>query len=241
MFIQNKKGVIAFALSLSVLSLLTGCGSASSATTASQAIGSGAATGTSGTIAGGTIVTPTPTPSPTATTTSLPAVTDNFSMVAYAGTHISAPLMTDNLFQVQVTAGAAGPIAAGGTYSNFVANYNCISFRLTLQFQNASGTWVNGQSVTTSPLSVNGASDPYACPNAVATQTIDFSSQLTAGHGQVRVVVDHASNDWYCVLMAEGYISSAYYNTYCSTSLYPVYQTHTVTGTLGLQVDGTSL
>jgi len=164
-----------------------------------------------------------------------PTYTSSFVMSGTGGTLPGAAItdiFTDTIFKVRVTAGSASnlalPAGTNGGYSNFSASYSCVSYTIEAL----------GQTRTTVPLSVSGSSTMNLCKNSPSEQVFDFSSRLTPGHGPVSVTIKSAKYDYYCQLLLMGYIYNGYYNTYCSASLYPVYKTHTVTGNLDIQVNG---
>ncbi len=161
-----------------------------------------------------------------------PAYTYDFAVTGSGGTTPSwqSPLVeTDNLLKVRVSAGNASRISLPSGYSNFTATYGCVQYTIRAL----------GQTVTTGLLSTGSASSSVYCPNAPTSQVIDFSSRLGSGHNSVNIEVTEVRYDFYCQMLMQGLISSMYYNTYCPS--YPVYRTHTVTGQLDIQVNGTSL
>lgn len=136
---------------------------------------------------------------------------------------------TDALLRIKVIPGPAGQISIpGGTYSNFNAPYSCVSYTIT----------VNGESMVTQPLSQEGPN--FFCPNARPYQVLDFSSRLTRGHGPLKIKVSNARYDYYCRLWYAGYMPWTPSTLYCN-DLYTVYKTHTVTGKLEVQINGTYL
>jgi len=139
-------------------------------------------------------------------------------------------ISTDSILKIRVTAGAAGnnvvpatnPYYHAGT--NFTATYGCISYVVT----------VGGQQVRSQTLAVPGAYN-YNCPNAPQSQVIDFSSQLTRGHGPMFVTVSSVLDDYYCQQLG-----NSYNNLFCP--LHPVYDSnygkHSISGTIEVETNG---
>ena len=162
-----------------------------------------------------------------------PVYTYSFSLTGSGGTaptYTSTSISTDNTLRVRVIPGQAGSLSTSeGTDSNFSATYYCASYTVT----------VLGHSLTTQPLKINGGG--AICANAAESEILDFSDRMTSGHGDVTVGISAPRYDYYCQLLYNGYINWGYYSTYCSQSLYPVYKNHTVTGSIEVEVNGTSL
>lgn len=175
---------------------------------------------------------PTPSPSPSPAPAFMPAYTFSFSMTGSNGaapTYTASGINTDNVLKIRVNSGPASNLTVPNLYSNFTANYSCISYTIS----------VLGRTVVTQTLSVpNG--DPHfsQCPGAPQNQVIDFSDRLSPGHGPVSVQVTAARYDFYCQLWFRGWVPGDYY-MYCP--MRTVYQNHTVTGSLDIQVNGTTL
>ena len=220
-------------MSIAAMSLpLAGCG------------GSAADNGTAGT---GTTASDIPTPTPSASPSSTPfdpAETFPFSITGPGGTTPSAnvgPVNTDNMLQVQVTPGSAGPLSLPGQYSGFSANYNCVQFNVT----------VLGQTLSTGLISLNGqclnAQGQYV--TAPTSVVLDFSARVSGPHGPVTVTINNAQYDFYCTLFWEYYQYYGYTpqnpfygstpSLYCPTKT--AYSNHTLTGNIAVQVNGTSL
>lgn len=109
----------------------------------------------------------------------------------------------------------------------FSANYGCVNFKIT----------VEGQTVVTNTLSTGLGSDSD-CSGAATSQTIDFSSRMTTGHGPVTVTVTSNDYDFDCMsCRTYPWLYGYYCNNYCPMDL--VYKNHTVNGTLSIQVNGT--
>lgn len=176
------------------------------------------------------VVTPTPTPSPTSTSAPFDSAYAFSFQVTGQGAYTTGAINTDNLLVIKVNAGPAGQISVPGLYSNFTANYNCVSYNIT----------VGGRTVTTQTLKVPNATQSWytvdQCPNAPSSQIINFSDRASPGHGDMFVTVSNARYDFYCELFYQGLISGTA-NMYCP--LRTAYQTHTLTGTIDVQVNGT--
>jgi|GEM_PF-1712989 len=250
MFLKPGLMTLSLSIAVSTMSLLTltGCGktSTSTQTTTPQTSTTGTGTTTtdgSTTDSGSTTDTTTDgsgtTGSSTTSESVLPAITESFTVSGSSGTSPSytTTVNTDNLLKIKVTAGGAGQITDPNY--GFSGTYGCVSYKVT----------VLGSTQTTKLLAVGSQSDMLSainCPGASTSQVLDFSGRLTSGHGSITVKVEAAAYDFYC-RGCETYpwLYNAYpYGAY-SCSLYcpsrPVYQTHTVTGNLDIQVNGTSL
>ncbi|MFL5812324.1 MAG: hypothetical protein ACJ763_02005 [Bdellovibrionia bacterium] len=211
--------------------LLTSCGASTyketaSGTTQAQSTYTGGTPPTGGTTA--------PTGSTGGGDTSTyPAITTSFTLTGSSGStpSYSYTVTTDNLLKVRVNAGAATNVIPG---SNFSATYECVSYNVTAL----------GQTLSTGTLSVSGGNS--ICPGAPTSKTLDFSSRLTAGHQSVTVKVVATGYDFYCQsCLTYPWMFNAYPYGYYSCSMYcplkTVYQNHGVTGTMDIQVNGTSL
>lgn len=157
-------------------------------------------------------------------------------------------LTTDTKFVARLTANPAGKINADST---FIANYNCVQFKVSAQTL-INGNWTVLHEDYTSFLTVPGGA---GCTGGVANQTIDYSPYLTPGHGDVRVVVTAYQYDYYCS-MYNRCLSSAqlFWSPSCSfahdaygtpnNSAYycpghAVQANHNIAGTLDVQINGT--
>jgi len=221
-------------LSLS-LGLLVGCGGESKREYVNASnIGGGSVGGTGGTgTCTGPYCSPSTYPTPTPTTTStggLPPLTYTFSLTGPGGsqdTYTTPSITTDSILKVRVTAGPAGQLSAAGVaYSNFSSTYNCISYTVG----------AIGQTADTGALNV-GYQYSALCPNAQSSAVLDFSGRLTPGHGAVKVQVSSARYDFYCNLLMQGWVYGTY-QMFCP--LHTVYKNHTITGSLSIQVNGTT-
>lgn len=199
--------------------------------------GGGSGNNGSGTSGSGT--NPNPTPSSTPGTT--PAYTTDFSLLGKGGVasgtnttvapyvFTSQPVDTDNLLKVKVTAKAGAPVSMGEGNSNFTANYACVEYKVT----------VLGVTRTTGMLRVPGSMLNTPCAASPESAVLDFSDRLGAGHNTVNVKVTEVRYDFYCMLAYSGHYPQMNPANYCPT--YSVYHTHTVNGSLAIQVNGTSL
>jgi len=190
-----------------------------------------------------TFATPTPTASTAADTGTAP-LTFSFSVNGPGGvtptyTTGSATLInTDNLLQVEVEAGAAGEAAVPGT--NFTGNYNCVSYTVTVYDQNGNAL----QSQATGTLAVTPGTSGL-CPSAQNSVTLNFSGVVSNGtHGGVSVGVVANQYDFYCQMWWSYYYegSEQFYSDYSyMCPMKGVFSAHTVTGTLLVQTNGSSL
>jgi hypothetical protein len=147
-------------------------------------------------------------------------------------------ISTDNLLQVEVDAGAAGEAAVPGT--NFTGNYNCVSY--TVSVYGSNGNLL--QSQATGTLAVTPGTSGL-CPSALNSVTLNFSGVVSNGtHGGVSVGVVANQYDFYCQMWWAYYYdgSEQFYNDYSyMCPMKGVFSAHTVTGTLKVQTNGTSL
>jgi len=188
--------------------------------------------GSEGNPGGGTI--PTPTPTSTTTPDGVAPVSVSFS-VQGAGTYTSPAVNTDNLLKIRIIPNMAPVISSTVGYT---PAYNCASFNVT----------VLGRTVRTEVLRVG--SNTANCPNAKAEQIIDFSGRLSPGHNEVNILVDAVQTDWKFSACLNGgfqpYNLWLWPNTTATTCgwyspMNSLYTTHTATGTLDIQVNGTGL
>lgn len=164
----------------------------------------------------------------------LPAYQESFSINGQGGVtpSYSTTVNTDDTLKVKITAGSAGNNAVPGMYTNASAPYQCVQYNVT----------VLGKTAATGRLSVSGNSP--LCPGAPSSAVIDFSARLTPGHGPVTITVEATEYDFYCLQCYANpslYTTYGYYscNMYCP--MHSVYKNHTVTGTMAIQVNGTTL
>ena len=218
----NKKVLITLALTAS----LTACGRSSTSDSATSA-------GTASTTPAATTT--------VASTTTFAASGPGYDFVIGGNGSVTLPqsfvqngktytqgITTDSILQVQIVSGSAGVITTTVGSSNFSATYGCISYEVT----------VGGQTVTTETLSVDGANNEN-CPGAPDNQVIDFSSQLSEGHGAMFVTISNPRYDYYCNLVEEGYIPYYMAQDYCPlhTVYSSSYGTHNVSGHMNVETN----
>ena len=148
---------------------------------------------------------------------------------------------TDSILKVRITGTPADEDHSEG----YSASYGCVQYKVA----------VNGQSVTTDVLKVQGGDDTL-CPNAPESQVIDFSSRL-GGASDVEVKVSNPRYDFYCALWWQQFYTAApscgynygcqvewatymagSYNSICTTR--HLHYTHHVTGQLEIETNGAS-
>lgn len=180
---------------------------------------------------------------PETDTGQFPAITQSFSVTGSGGTlpSFSTNVSTDNILKVQVEAAAGDRISLPGQYSNFEANYGCVTYTVTAL----------GQSKTTKVLAVpagtTGPASSYLCSGAPSKEVLDFSGRLGPGHNSVTIQVVAAGYDFYCKHCYESYQLPYYMNPYfpngCASycPVKSVFKNHTVNGNLSIQVNGTGL
>ncbi|RYZ72058.1 MAG: hypothetical protein EOP09_03765 [Proteobacteria bacterium] len=202
------------------------------------------------TMAQSSTVTATPTPSET-TAIGASAQPYDFSVYGASPKTVTPSLTTDNLLIVRIRAKAATKNQGIVQYTNFSAQYNCATFKVTMETQSGN-SWVQTAEETTTSLNSDGTT---GCNGGKTYHDIDFSQYLFPGHGQVRIKVQALQSDFYCNLYQKciNYVNSyRYWPSDCvwaaqanmSTYVCPlkdVYQYHTVNGRLDLQTNGTSL
>jgi hypothetical protein len=133
-----------------------------------------------------------------------------------------------------VTAGAATNVIPG---SNMSATYGCVSYNVTVSMTGGS------QTLSTGTLAVGGGNS--ICPNAPTSTILDFSNRLTTGHGNITVSIAATGYDFYCQsCLSYPWMFNAYPYGYYSCNMYcplhTVYMNHGVTGTMDVQVNGTT-
>ncbi len=176
-----------------------------------------------------------PSPLISAATSFTPTESFSFTVTGANGTTpswTSPTVYTDSILKIQISAGQAGQISANN-YSNFTASYGCVEY--TIGVYNSQGTII-GQSFSTGVLAVNGGD--ANCSGAATSWTQDLSqSVLTAGAGPVTIRILGTENDFDCLLYEQGYsgLMGPDNTLYCPVR--PTYQTHTVTGTVGVQTN----
>jgi len=176
-----------------------------------------------------------------------PSFTYSFSITGIGGTTPefqtpNAGIETDSILKVRVSSGVGGAVTVPG-YSAYTMNYGCVRYKVTL-FSKQGSSWVqNGQSYTTQILAVDGMSTTN-CPNAAKSQIIDLSHRIS-GPGPIRVKIDEPAYDFYCNYWYTLYYYGVdpYYYVGTFNDNCPVkraYKTHTLSGSVGLQVNGTT-
>ena len=219
---------------VALIALATSSCGGSAVTYGASAAGSSAST---------TAITAIPTASPSPDSGIAP-LTYSFSVNGPGGvtptyTTGSATLInTDNLLQVEVEAGAAGESSVPGT--NFTGNYNCVSYTVSVYDQNGNLL----QSQATGTLAVTPGTSGL-CPSAQNSVTLNFSGVVSNGtHGGVSVGVVANQYDFYCQMWWAYYYdgNEQFYDDYSyMCPMKGVFSAHTVTGTLKVQTNGTSL
>jgi len=145
-------------------------------------------------------------------------------------------IQTDTILEVLVKAGPATRLKLEGQYSNFSAEYSCVSYKVTAL----------GQSVVTEPLATDvtvgcDPDGPYGPrPRTYQTsQKINFSQRLTPGRTTpVKITLSDARYDFYCRLYYSGYgpLMGQSELVYCP--LRTVYKNHGVSGILKVRTNG---
>ncbi len=145
-------------------------------------------------------------------------------------TYTSAPITTDNLLKVRVSALPGGQNVVPGQTTGYQANYYCAGYTVKAL----------GQAVDTNALSVYPGGVQGLCQNG-QSQVIDFSGRLTPGHGDIVIEVTKPRYDWYCMLWFDPYYRSLMGGTYAMfCPLRNVYQYHTVQGSIEILTNGAS-
>jgi hypothetical protein len=224
---RARKIQITVIASLAAIALLTGCGGTpyQSSTTTTTSTGSTSTTTSTGTS------TTTSSDGSTTTTDTAPDISTSFSLNGPGGTttSYSTTVNTDNTLNVEIIAGGAGQMSLSG-YSNYEATYGCISYEVSAL----------GTTQQTGTLAVSSNYDvSFNCYGAPTSTVLDFSSSLSPGHGDITVTVTPVGYDFYCQYCEDypslfGYACSGY------CPLHSIYKSHTVTGTMVIQVDGTA-
>lgn len=232
------------ALGLAAALALSACGGRAAPQAVNPSAAAAGSTSGNPSFTGGTGTSEGYTENPTPANIGTPAESYAFTITGNGGTdpEFETPEVytADNLLRVKITpAGASNISLASGIYSAFSGGYGCIKYNVT----------VLGRTVTTQVLAVKGA-DNQACPNAPKSQIIDFSGRLTPGHGPAIVKIDQASSSTYCervlACMQNPWASPQCkynYPAYLQGSFCPtktMYMNYTGTGTVEVQVNGTS-
>jgi hypothetical protein len=197
----------------------------------------------------------------------LPAVSFSFDQLSGTGSTRSSitfpdpndpnvtPLQTDDIFKVKVTAGPGQQLSlpSGSGYSNFVANYGCVEYQVKV-FGVTKSTGTLSVSDNPPPAGAGSSESGGVCmgPNGQAiwaphSKVLDFSPQMTPGHGAPDVTVYNPRYDFYCIYWYSMYNYYAsigmlqYWANNWSTQcpLKNVFNAHNVSGTLEIQLNGT--
>jgi len=163
---------------------------------------------------------------------SLPPLSYLFQIKGGATTYTSPAFNTDSILKVTISSGSPGQVGTSG----YTANYSCLQFNVTV------GS--NSQQVTLS----YGNPPAGPCAGLPSSQTLDFSGQLTSGHGPLNVVITQAMYD-NCSKAASGgygingsmitYFYPGWGIYYGGCTMTSVYSTHTVTGSLKVSTNMT--
>jgi len=183
----------------------------------------------------------------------------DFSLAGMTASGYSPNLLTDNLLRVKVRARQA---TRNQGSSNFVSDYKCAIYKVTMEIADAPVAPMNGSMTLTrapaAPLSWRSVPLPVApvaltvpgstgCAGSVDEQLLDFSGQLHAGHSFVRVKVQALETDFTCNLPQYAYcrqqfdLTGTFPNTYgCSYACptMPPTNVATVNGSLEIQING---
>jgi hypothetical protein len=153
--------------------------------------------------------------------------------------YVTPTIYTDTKLRVRVNAGAAGAIRPiNGNYSNYSAAYSCVSYKIEVQ----------GRMFLTGYLNVPGSTADCGSGGATS-QILDLSSFLTPGLGGFTIkVMAHQYDAYYqgCLWNPYLYGVNPYQYNWAEScrSMYfkhSVYQTHTVNGSIDVEVNGSML
>ena len=161
-----------------------------------------------------------------------------FQTVGTSAAIPSAALTTDSILKVKVTVNQATQNQAN-RYTNYTANYTCATVQVTLQIEQ-NGTYQNFASVTTGRIAASGSS---GCDGSETDETIDFSSYMFPGHGNVKITAQAVTSNANCTAYTNGVGNWPYnYGQVCTANpMQSIYQYHVVNGKLLVQVNGTTL
>ena len=224
MKVPTKPLVYLFAVAAAAL--LSSCGSSgvtANATTAGQ------------------LDTGTGTPTITPTSPGYGAYTFSYQTVGGSAPVASAPLVTDSTLKVQVFVDPATHNLNTPVYTNFTANYTCATISVTLQVSQ-NGTYVTYTPVTTGRIYSSDGTGA-GCPGSAASQTIDFSSYMLPGHGDVKITAQAVTSNFNCTesqILPYNYPYGYYQMNCASNPMQSVYQYNVVNGHVEVQADGTS-
>lgn len=189
---------------------ISSIGGSSTTSTGSGSTSTGTGSGTPST-GGGT----TPAPSDP---NLLPPISHAFSNQGVTSTSIS-DIVTDNKLAVTVKLGQPSNIPNTG----YTAAYRCARINVTVANQTQTVF------VSNTGADITESYDP--CSGAKKSQTVDFSSRLTTGHGAMSVAIQNVAYD-NCRLYGNVYGSGCFLTT--------VYSTHVINGTIDVHVNGTN-
>lgn len=161
----------------------------------------------------------------------------------------SEEILTDTILRVRIESGSAGPLDYPG-YDAYSMSYGCAQYRVAILQKKENGEFFEGQSRTSQPLSVDGADSYGICKDrngrtAATSQVLDFSSS-TGSFGGVKIKVSNVKYDWKCRFWYDfasdwgeyaANITIGNYGTVCP--MVPVYRTHTASGSIRIQTNGT--
>ncbi len=113
-----------------------------------------------------------------------------------------------------------------GSYSNFVANYDCVRYKIFVDVKDGNGNWVLYFSGVTPYLTFGGGNCQGAPADQIKASTV-LNINLPAGHGAVRARFAGMDSNFYC----------KYAGMWSRCPTYSVYQTHVVNANIELQTD----
>lgn len=160
-----------------------------------------------------------------------------FTTVGTSTPTVSTPLRTDSKLLIKATLATATQNQNTPVYTNYTANYGCATLRITLLMEQ-NGTYVPLASVDTNRLTAAGT---QGCAGSVANQTIDWSSYMTPGHGNIKISVAAITSDLNCVqaLSYPNRYGWQYVQVCKNNPMQSIYQYHVVNGNLQIQLNGT--
>jgi hypothetical protein len=244
---NNKKSQAQVALFAALLAAtVSACGGSSAQNSIDPPIGGtggGTSGGTSGGITGGT--TGGTTGGSTGGTTGAPFdAAASFSFTVTGGTrpesvYETPTIHTDTKLRVRVNSGSAGQVRPlDGSYSNYNASYNCVSYTLE----------IGGRTFQTNYLNAPGSTADCGTSGKPTSQILDLSSFLTPGLGGFSIKVRALHYDAYyqgCLWDPYRYGVNPFQFSWqqsCKSMYFQrsVYQTHTVTGSIEVEVNSSA-
>jgi hypothetical protein len=139
-------------------------------------------------------------------------------------------VQTSMLLKVKVTAGSA---AYNTVNPNYINPYGCFRVKVTALIGNSVVTR------TTDILRVDGVGQNSKCPNAPTSQIVDFSQYMTGYSAPIVVRFSNAEYD-NCWNSTSYYTNGAFYGgNYYGCDMKPLYQSHAATFKATIQTDGT--